>query len=259
MAGLDELIGTDVIVVHRMLKNHVFEQLGLHAYGLLTQACVDANAIDPAALGMVASTENYEGVGETDLLGPRSRTALAGGGRPRPDPNHRGRRAVHRVHSDHRRRPGRLGFRDRARTPDGLAGRDDRDQRRLHGRPARGRTTNHCMHGKDALIEEILDWRPYDYLTERITMGTPLGLVKFVASVEFEPTPDGTTVHFRFGAPKTKKELAKLESIGPAMDAMFEARAVALTAQLGAELGAVATQDAEPELPTPRPGGVLTG
>ena len=40
------------------------------------------------------------------------------------------------------------------------------------------------------------------------------------------------------------KELAKLESIGPAMDAMFQARGVALTAQLAAELGALASLDA---------------
>ena len=22
-------------------------------------------------------------------------------------------------------------------------------------------TENHCMHGKDAIVEEVLDWRPY--------------------------------------------------------------------------------------------------
>ena len=26
-------------------------------------------------------------------------------------------------------------------------------------------TTNHCMHGAHAIIEEVLDWRPFDYLT----------------------------------------------------------------------------------------------
>ena len=39
-------------------------------------------------------------------------------------------------------------------------------------RPAGGRrgvgTTNHCVHGKDAIVEEILDWRPYDYLTLKL-------------------------------------------------------------------------------------------
>ena len=29
------------------------------------------------------------------------------------------------------------------------------------------------MHGKDAVIEEILDWRPYDYVTDRTILETP--------------------------------------------------------------------------------------
>jgi hypothetical protein len=51
-------------------------------------------------------------------------------------------------------------------------------------------TTNHCMHGKDAAIEEIVDWRPYDYLTEWTTMGTPMGPVRFLSTVEFDPRRD---------------------------------------------------------------------
>src|SRR5476651_623586 len=37
MAGRDELMGSDVIVVHRLLKNHVVEQLDLTAYALISQ------------------------------------------------------------------------------------------------------------------------------------------------------------------------------------------------------------------------------
>ena len=34
-------------------------------------------------------------------------------------------------------------------------------------------SANHCRHGKDAVIEEILDWRPYDYVTDRTILDTP--------------------------------------------------------------------------------------
>jgi hypothetical protein len=44
------------------------------------------------------------------------------------------------------------------------------------------------MHGKDAVIEEILDWRPYDYVTDRTILDTPGGPVKVLHTVEFEPT-----------------------------------------------------------------------
>jgi hypothetical protein len=36
----------------------------------------------------------------------------------------------------------------------------------LGGRRGPG-SSNHCMHGKDAVVEGILDWRPYDYVTDR--------------------------------------------------------------------------------------------
>ena len=40
MAGREELVGTDVIVVHRLLKNRVGEDLGVPAYAFYTDALV---------------------------------------------------------------------------------------------------------------------------------------------------------------------------------------------------------------------------
>ena len=34
-------------------------------------------------------------------------------------------------------------------------------------------TKNHCMHGKDAIIEEMLDWRPFDYFTVSTLLPIP--------------------------------------------------------------------------------------
>ena len=36
-------------------------------------------------------------------------------------------------------------------------------------------SANHCIHGKDAVVEEILDWRPHDYGTDRTVLDTPGG------------------------------------------------------------------------------------
>ena len=113
------------------------------------------------------------------------------------------------------------------------------------------------MHGKDAVIEEILDWRPYDYLTEMTTMGTPMGPVKFATTIELEPTPAGTVVHFRFAPPKSAKELAIMREMAPMMAGMFEHHGATLAAQLEAELGARAVGAGEPALPAPRLDGVL--
>src|SRR6188508_2757305 len=64
VAGRQELLGSDVIVIHRLLKNDVVEGLGIEAYALLSQAVIDAAGLDPAALGMVAHTETYDRIGD---------------------------------------------------------------------------------------------------------------------------------------------------------------------------------------------------
>src|SRR2546428_4440503 len=64
VAGRQELVGPDVIVVHRLLKNDVVETAGINAYALISQACIDASDIDPAALGMVAHNETYDRIGD---------------------------------------------------------------------------------------------------------------------------------------------------------------------------------------------------
>src|SRR3954471_9906749 len=64
VAGRQELLGSDVIVVHRLLKNDVVERLGVRAYALVTEQAIRAADLDPVALGMVAHTETYDRIGE---------------------------------------------------------------------------------------------------------------------------------------------------------------------------------------------------
>jgi hypothetical protein len=88
--------------------------------------------------------------------------------------------------------------------------------------------TNHCMHGKDEILERILDWRPFDYVTLRSTMQTPGGPVTFDYTLELEPTPNGTIVHMRFAPPETDRERAIMSEMRPMFEGMFEADRVAL-------------------------------
>ena len=50
----------------------------------------------------------------------------------------------------------------------------------------------HCLHGKDAIIEEILDWRPPDYVTRRYQVPDPRA-PKFLSTYELIELPDGRT------------------------------------------------------------------
>ena len=119
---------------------------------------------------------------------------------------------------------------------------------------------NHCMHGKDAVVEEILDWRPYDYVTDRTVLETPRGPVKVLHTIELEPDAGGTTIHMRFAAPKSKREKALMEHIGPAYGQALRSGIPSLLSQLDAALAArEADRGPEPELARPRPDGPLAG
>jgi uncharacterized protein YndB with AHSA1/START domain len=258
MAGREELMGADVIVVHRLLKNEVVERLGVNAYALFTQATIDAIGVDPAAMGMAPLTEAYEHLGDvsTWVLDLERRWA---------DEDARQRVFVTPEASWFTQTvatvaPPQLAWEfvtSPARRPAWQFGVTEVD---LVGGPANRRAvgaTNHCRHGTEGgVVEEILDWRPYDYLTEATTMSTPMGPVKFVTTIELEPTPAGTVVHLRFAPPKSARERAIMREMTPAIAGMFEHRGAALAAQLEAELGARAGGE-ESDLPTPRPDGVL--
>src|SRR5919106_2937363 len=66
VAGREELFGSDVIVVHRLLKNDVVTELGIAAYALFTDALVQGMGIDPAPLGMKRYAQSYEHIGPVE-------------------------------------------------------------------------------------------------------------------------------------------------------------------------------------------------
>ena len=117
--------------------------------------------------------------------------------------------------------------------------------------------TNHCMHGKDAIIEEILDWRPYDYLSVRTIVNTPGGTVKMRETIELEPGTDGTTIHYRFAPPTTKRERAIMEQIGPPYAEMLRASLETLITQIDALHAARESSGPEADLVSPKPDGPL--
>lgn len=257
MAGLDELIGRDVIVVHRLLKNSVTEATGMTAYALISDACTKAMGLDPAALGMRAHTETYEVVGEIpgwihDL--ERRWQEEDARARVRVTPEDAGLQAAFPTSA-----PPQLVW-EAVTTPGGRMAwsvgvtgvtTDGAGNRRAVG------ATNHCMHGKDEILEQILDWRPFDYLTVRSTMNTPGGPVTFVNTLELEPTTDGTIVHMRFAPPETDRELAILTEMRPTFEGMFEADRVALRTLLEMKLAERRSRGVEPDLPRPSADGVL--
>lgn len=62
--------------------------------------------------------------------------------------------------------------------------------------------------------------------------------MKVLHTVELEPGAAGSTIHFRYGAPRTRREKELMATIGPAYGHALESSLPGLVAQLDAELGA---------------------
>jgi len=259
MAGRDELVGADVIVVHRLLKNTVVDGTGMAAYALFSQTSISAMSVDPEALGMRPHVETYEHIGEVpgwvhDLEKrwqeeeERRRIIVSAAEAVYARQAHT--TAPPQIVWEFVTAPGR-----RVAWQSGVTDVivEARGNRRGVG------ATNHCMHGKDAIIEEILDWRPYDYVTDRSTMNTPGGPLKFLSTFELEPVSDGTTIHARFAAPETARERAIMDQAAPMFEEALDESFRSLTGQIEAELASrIVGRMQEPELRTPRPDGPLS-
>ena len=214
MAGREELVGTDVVVVHRLLKNRVAEDLGVPAYALYTDQLVNAMGLaDPTAAGMRAHRETFESVGEvagwvTDLGAAwvteqqRLRTKVTeDDGFPAATIS----AAVPReILWEWMTSP--------ARRIQWTSGVTDVAEDLANGRRGIG-TVNHCAHGKNVSIEEVIDWAPPEYVTKRINMQVP-GVPRIVVTMELIARgPALTDVAFRLKRPRSAKDRLIAEGI----------------------------------------------
>jgi hypothetical protein len=62
------------------------------------------------------------------------------------------------------------------------------------------------MHGKDAIVEEVLDWRPFDYFTVNALLPVP-GAPKIMLTHAFQDRTNGATqIEMRVAKPKPKDQ-----------------------------------------------------
>lgn len=65
VAGIRDLLGTDVNLIHRLTKNHVTESTGWKGYALFTNQGLERMQTDKASF--VQQTESYEHLGDVDI------------------------------------------------------------------------------------------------------------------------------------------------------------------------------------------------
>jgi uncharacterized protein YndB with AHSA1/START domain len=191
VAGREELSGPDVILVHRLLKNRVPEVIGHPGYAFYTDAVMAAMGVDPEPLRMRRHAEEIEEIGGVEGWVQDLHERWA---------EERERRRVkvsreeaHRVNSYDVPAP-------RARTwnfltEPGLRASWEPGVQRVEEATPDGRrgtgTQNHCVHGQGVMLEEILDWRPFDYYTVEMQLPMPV-LKPLRMTFELEDAPDGT-------------------------------------------------------------------
>lgn len=188
VSGAPELVGSDVNLAHRLLKNHVSEATGWKAYILFTGpalADMDVNLED-----LQEGTETYEHLGEVktfsldlharyqELIEARREYVSAEEADlvvsyqvPAPA------LAVWDWMNDIQKRLRWESF-------------DDiRPISRPGGRTGAG-ARNHCAHGRNLVIETILDWHPFEYYTVEYPMA--------IQTRRLEPEADGTRLDIYF-------------------------------------------------------------
>lgn len=189
VSGIHELVGSDVNLIHRLLKNHVNEATGWRAYALFTATALQHIGVQPQ--GMHEQVEAYEHLGEVKTcvlnLHPRYQE-LTEARRVFVAPEE----ALLKITRDFAFPP-----------PVVWEWLNDPHKRALYtfqpvtfvpvSRPG-GRTgagaRNHCVHGKDVAMQEtVLDWRPFDYLTVEQAYSGVTALI----TCQLAPASDGGT------------------------------------------------------------------
>ena len=207
MAGRQELVGSDVVIVHRLLKNRVSEDLGVPAYALYTDVLVAAMGLDdPVAAGMHEYRETFESVGEVvGWVADLGAAWEAERRRDRTKVTDEDALAVITVPTAVPRDILWEWATSPARRIRWTSGMTDLVEDTTAGRRGVG-TVNHCVHGKDVTIEEVLDWVPPEYVTKRIRVPYR-GFPRFVVTMELITRgPDRTDLVWRMARPRSVKD-----------------------------------------------------
>jgi uncharacterized protein YndB with AHSA1/START domain len=212
MAGREELAGRDVILVHRLLKNTVNERFGGRAYALYSDPCIRAMGIDPVAQGLVEHRESIDIIGDVTCWVRDLQEAWEKDNERERNEVTRDKAAMVIEFDIAAPRPMVWEYFTMPDLRPKWRGADEVRETTRGGRRGVG-TTNHCMHGAAAIIEEVLDWRPFDYATLTTLLPMP-GAPKVLMTYAFlDSAGGGTHVEIRVAKPKPK-DRAFLEHVG---------------------------------------------
>jgi len=249
MSGQEELIGRDVILIHRLLKNNVEAKVGRHAYALYTDAFAQRTGMKPQAQSLTEHHETVEIIGDVRCwLRDLEVAWQAEQARKRIEVTAADAIASFVIDVDAPRQTTWEFLTAPGHRVMWTAGSTGVEEDVTNGRRGTG-TVNHCMHGKDVIIEEVLDWQPPDYLTRRMKVfdtGVNLTLTHTLSDRD----NGGTRIEVRV-APPPPEQMERFAQLGPMMQQSMQASGEALVKLLNEAAAGIQASTAEaPALPS---------
>jgi len=219
----EELVGTDVNIVHRLLKNSIVEDTGVPSYAFFSEACADAMMLGDLKDVMITHSETYDHVGEIkgyvyDLKPVLARarlerrifinlddsTNVVEGDIPVDPPV-----AWDYLHdAEYKRQMFEL---DQVNITPGK-----------NGRMGEG-SMHHCLHSEGEFRENYIDWQPFEYATFQFML-PPDGWI--TVTTRLTSIENGTHIAYVYGEPEGEGKKATKQAIktwAKMKDIVFEA------------------------------------
>ena len=181
IAGHTELVGSDVVLVHRLLKNSIGFGGAASGYVLLTEACAQQLGIDPSAEGLTAHVENYPHFGHVRGWVGNMNDRLEQKLSPRPEGA-----VAHQATLLLAATPGEV-----------------------WNALAPGRSDS-CVTSRLSSVHEVLEWVPYQRLLVEIEEPE----ARFLHELSLEETGEGTLTTIRWYRVRRRRQAPSWKEIG---------------------------------------------
>jgi len=194
IAGIRELVGSDVNLAHRLMKNHIFEHTGWKAYAMFSKMAMDCMELNLEDVHN--QIETYEHLGDIDTVTINlvdRYDALVAAKRFYISEKEADFSSIEEYDVS------QAELWQMLTSPETMSAIGNYQSRwsaitRPKGRSGVG-AVNHCAHGKGILQATIVDWQPFDYFTLHNISGNQ----KYFDQYEIKPLKNNrSTVTWRW-------------------------------------------------------------
>jgi uncharacterized protein YndB with AHSA1/START domain len=192
ISGQDELVGSDVNLIHRLLKNNIRETFGFQAYTVYTDAAINRLELEEISVSMLPHFEKYEDIGEVkvwvqDLKPVWQRMQNANPIRIPPE------KVLMRIEYEFDMSPEHLWeylSLPQFRNIYFMAEREEVTNL-MDGRIAPG-SVYQCYHGDKIISQTILEWQPFERMILQQTIPIPIPDTTLLFALQLIPNDKGT-------------------------------------------------------------------